>query len=134
MKKIFYTLALVLVLFSSMVLLTGCKDKAKQEEVVSKWPDLTKYDIPTGKIGTEIEIKDESNQDGYILNYEIDLQGVSKKDIENYCKEFSDKWTKSQIDSRNILIKSESDTQYAVVITLDEENKTAKIVITSIKQ
>ena len=139
MKKIISILSIVLIMFLCLGCLTGCEDKNKEnggENNASaseyQWPDLTMYNIPNMEKGTITSLTQSEGQDGYVFKYEIELNSVSKDDIDAFCNSFKD-WTITEGEQNIYIVKSDRINRYSVVIKFDEENSKAKIVMTAMQ-
>ena len=136
-------IAFILIVIITLVLVLNNKGKDNIESTnnssqqstksVSKkvWPDLKEYDITTLSVGKINSVKDECNKNNYKLNYVIDVESISKEDIDKYLKDY-DNWEINEVDGCYILIRSTDEAQFSLVIIYDEENNTAQFVISSI--
>ena len=128
---------LLIVIFS--ISLTGCEKKnegnndsgkSSSGEQTYNWSSeaLDGYGVPKLEAGKITNIN-ELQGEGSDFNYTMEVKDIKKSDLEKYSKKF-DGWSVYTTDSAYFFTKSEVDRKSSVVITLDEENSTAQIVIT----
>lgn len=138
MKKVFSIIAIVCIMFLCFGVLTGCEDKDKKTANGSdvstskyEWPDLENYNIPKFEKGNITELTESEGQDGYIFNYRVKLSSVTKEDIDTFCDSFED-WTVTEGESNIYIVRADRVNRYSVVISFDEKEGTAEIVMTAI--
>lgn len=132
MKKVLKITLLIIVLLS-MLVLTGCDKNKEEENKVGtnqstaenskyKWPELSQYDIPKFEKGKIVGYTDDSNIDGYLLNYEIRVEGIKEEDIEEYLSNFSEDWEMISGIGDYAVTKNVRNNKYSVVVEIDENN------------
>lgn len=137
MKKVISILSIVLIMFLCLGCLTGCEDKNKENgnennatAAEYKWPDLTMHNIPNLEKGKITALTENEGQDGYVFKYDVEVSSVTKENIDEFCNSFKD-WTLAESDGVIYLVNSDRINKYCVSIKFNEENGTAKIVMTA---
>lgn len=142
MKKIISILTIIIMMIFALFSLTGCEKKndgnvngaeeavSENGDAVKDWPDLTSDGIPNLTAGKIVDVIDNCNKNGYKLSYTITVKSIKKSDINKYIKSFKD-WDKTESNGSTILINNSRAGQYSVVISPNEDDETATIIITS---
>lgn len=143
MKKILSIISIILIMILMLVILTGCTKNENNNdsknsssagtEVTSKysWPDLTAYGISDFEKGKITDITATEGQDNFLFNYEIEVENITKADIDEFTKSFKD-WTVVNEDSRVTIVKADGISQYSVVISFEEDSGKATIIMCGI--
>ncbi len=142
MKKIFSFIYIVLIMCCILGLLTGCSKKEENKNTVEKkqvqedvksysWPDLTNYGIPNFEKGKITDLSQNESQDDHLFYYDVELKSITKDDITSYCEDFEDDWQLNDKDSDIYLTKVDDSNTYIVTISFNEEDETAKIVMSA---
>ena len=129
-------------MFCILGLLTGCSKKEENKNTVEKnqvqedvkgysWPDLTNYGIPNLKKGKITDLSQNESQDNHLFYYDVELKSITKDDITSYSEAFEDDWQLNDKGSDIYLTKVDDSNTYIVTILFNEEDGTAKIVMSA---
>ena len=90
------------------------------------------HKLPYFEKGTITSLTESEGQDGYVFKYEVELNSVSKEDIDEFCKSFEG-LTVTEGEKNIYIVTSDRINTYTVSIRFNEENSTAKIVMSAMQ-